>query len=141
MPSISLEEASKLDNFELTKVDDETLSDQALKLLDFYMDLISEVIKVQQGYTRDTYKQLTQKSTVLKDVRLEPQRVMSTVIDHFVHRIQLIDVIGLKDFVSKDITSLLSNIHSSLKTMLVITSQAKHQTLEVFTDFKPMKFD
>lgn len=51
---------------------------------------------------------------------------MSTVIDHFVHRIQLIDVIGLKDFMEKDITSMLSNIHSSLKFMLEITSKAKH---------------
>lgn len=52
----------------------------------------------------------------------------------------MIDVIGLKNFIDKDVTALLSNIHSSLKKMLVITSQAKHQTFEVYSDFKPMDF-
>ena len=47
MPSLSLEDACKLDDFELTEGDDGKMSDKALKLLDFYMDLLSEIIKVQ----------------------------------------------------------------------------------------------
>ena len=59
MPSLSLEDACKLDDFELTEGNEGKMSDKALKLLDFYMDLLSEIIKVQQGYARETYKQLT----------------------------------------------------------------------------------
>lgn len=53
LPSYSLEEASKM------VPDLNELSGQSLKLLDFYMDMFSELIKAQQGFTRDTYTSLT----------------------------------------------------------------------------------
>lgn len=47
MPSISLEDACKLDEFELSEGEGQYMTDKALKLLDFYMDLFSELIQVQ----------------------------------------------------------------------------------------------
>lgn len=83
--------------------------------MDFYVDFLSELIKAQQGFVRsENDKASTSKSIVLRDVRNQPQRVIGIVLDHVLHRINLIDVKGLRDFHDKDIGKLLISIHTSL---------------------------
>jgi hypothetical protein len=48
------------------------VEDRTVLLLDFYMDVFSRLIKTQQGFMQDVYKNLQHDSTVLKDFRLEP---------------------------------------------------------------------
>lgn len=102
------------------------VSDSSIQLIDFYMDMFSLLIKTQQGFTSDVYKNLTQQSTVLKDVKLEPQRVLTTVLDHFIHRITLVDIKGVKDLVDKDTLAMLSKLHSSLLALLRIGAVGEH---------------
>lgn len=60
---------------------------------------------------------------------------MSLVLDHLLHRISLVDIKGIKDFMDQGVTHLMTNIHSSLKKLLIITSQAKHKIFDVQSDF------
>jgi len=96
--------------------------------MDFYVDFFSELIKAQQGFVRsENDSAAKQKSTVLRDVCNQPERVISIVLDHFLHRINLIDVKGLKDFHEKNIEKLLVAIHTSLQSILKYTFLGHHQ--------------
>ena len=55
---------------------------------------------------------------------------MSSVLDHFLHRINLVDVKGMKDYVDRDITDILSKLHGSLNCLLRISIVGKHNIFE-----------
>ena len=58
---------------------------------------------------------------------------MSSVLDHFLHRINLVDVKGMKDYVDRDITDILSKLHGSLNCLLRISIVGKHNIFETQT--------
>ena len=69
----------------------------------------------------------------MKDFECKPQHIISGVINHIIHRIYLIDIKGIKDFIDIEISSTLKNLYSSLIEIIKITSPNKEF-------FKPTSF-
>ena len=51
--------------------------------------------------------------------------IISGVLNHIIHRIYLIDIKGIKDYIEKDVISTLKNLYTSLVSIIKITSPNK----------------
>ena len=94
-------------------------------LLDFYIDFFSELIKQQAGMSLHGES----RSTVLRDLIGEPQRVLNHMIDHFIHRICLVDLKGMADFGKDHGFDQLIKMWSSLQYVLHYTYKGDHDVL------------
>lgn len=66
--------------------------------------------------------------TLLKQVKVEPYKVMSKIFDHFMHNIHLIDIKGIKYF-----NSIVANdciVFNSLVNLLFFALRGSHFSLD-----------
>jgi hypothetical protein len=59
---------------------------------------------------------------VLKDIENKPELIISGVLNHIIHRIYLIDIKGMKDYIDNETASTLRHLYGSLLSIIKITS-------------------
>lgn len=70
------------------------------------------------------------RTILLVDIKSDPKNVIKHLSNYFVHRISLIDIKSLKDFDQSNVGDHLSNLHSSLGSLLRLALKVPGSTFE-----------